>query len=181
MKVIKTSTIKSKTSFAGTPDFFIPRNKNLVKGSKIEFSIFKGWVDYPIHKTLDELNPKDLKPYNKEGLIYVYSPKYTTSDKMGIVTYKLVGVTNKKKDKRIMLIVKEITNEPFRDRLTYLDVKDNEIDDCGWVYQTTLENFNKANFNEEYLAHRNAKWVKLNPDDFKHLTGKVYTNSRNKD
>lgn len=62
-KVIKMSKIlTTKPEFDGTPDKIIPRKENLTKGNKIEFNIFDGWVDIPIYKALDEIDPKDLKP-----------------------------------------------------------------------------------------------------------------------
>jgi hypothetical protein len=38
----------------------------------------------------------------------------------------------------------------------------------------TITNFDKADINEEYLGSRNAKWIKLDLNDYQDFVGKIY-------
>ena len=93
MIIVPKSKPHNYYDYTGTPDKVVERKENLTKGSEVKFNIFSGWVDYPIYKELNELDSKDLTSYNKGGIIYIYQPNHTRSDKMGMRKFKLIGVT----------------------------------------------------------------------------------------
>jgi hypothetical protein len=173
--IVAISKIQNKSEYTGTPDKVIERKDNLTKGSEVKFNMFNGWVDYPIYKSLNELDNKDISKYNKRGIIYVYQPNHTRSDKWGMLKFKLVGATKKKNDKRILLIVEDLDKlAPFKH--IYLEVNGDGSTDCGHVFNTTFDNWKGVNVGDEYKGYRNSKWIKLDPNDFINLTGKIYSN-----
>jgi len=92
---------------------------------------------------------------------------------MGVLEYKLLGVTKKKSDKRVLLIVEDIhPNATFKQ--VYLEVRNDKVVYCGQVVPETLINFNSVNEGSEYTGFRRSKWVKLNVNDYQSFTGKVY-------
>lgn len=169
MIVLKANKTAIKSQYNGTPDRIIPRKEKVCKGSEIYFHPFDGWVDKPIYKDLSEINPSDLSKYNKRGYIYVYQPNHLDSDDMGIMTYKVTGATLKKSDKKVRLIVSNKQNS------IYFMIEDDKVIDCGLVFLKTEEDYNKSNIGEEYTGYRRSKWIKLDPNDFSHLFGKVYS------
>lgn len=179
MNVIKISKPSfNKTEFNGTPDKIIKSNKNpqLIAGTKIIHNIFDGWVQYPVYKDFSELDNKlfSFWKYSKTNHIYVYSPNHGLSDKLGILSYKVVGATKKKSDKRILLIVEDLTPKAIF-KTIYLQIDGNKVIDCGHVFDTTHKNWNECNIGDEYKGYRNSKWIKLDPNDFTNLTGKIYS------
>jgi hypothetical protein len=176
MITIPTTKPHNYYDFNGTPDKVIPRKDNLVKGSEVKFNIFDGWVDYPIYKDLNELEPNIISKYDEKGIIYLYKPNHIHSDKWGMMNYKVIGATKKKKDKRTLLIVEDIHPKAIF-KVIYLEIKDDKAFDCGHVYNPTLDNWKDTDINDEYKGYRNSKWIKLDPNDFMNLTPKVYKTS----
>lgn len=178
MLVVKTNKTSIKSDYTGTPDKIIPRKEKVCKGSEIYFQPFDGWVDRPLYKQLSEIDKKDLAQYNGEGYIYVYQPNHVYADDMGIMTYKVVGATQKKSDKGVRLIVEDTYSSFGRTIQKYFVIENNQAIDCGLVYIPTEEAYNKAEIGGEYTGYRRSKWIKLDPNDFSNLTGKLYTDSR---
>lgn len=181
MIVVKASTNNFKrTDYTGTPDKIIPRKEKVCKGSEIYFNPFNGWVDKPIYKQLSEIDPQDLVQYNQPDYIYVYQPNHVYADDMGIMTYKVIGATFKKSDKQVRIIVEDkYTFTSGQEELTkYFTIEDGKAVDCGNGFVPTIEAYNKAEIGQEYTGHRRAKWSKLDPNDYKHLFGKIYQDSR---
>jgi hypothetical protein len=172
--IIKTSKPQNYSDYNGTPDKISNRKDNLTKGSEVKFNVFNGWVDYPIYKELSELDPKDLTSYNKEGIIYIYQPNHGCSDDWGMTKYKLIGVTKKKSDKRKLLIVEDL-NPNVIFKTIYIEVNGDKATDCGHVFNTTFDNWKDVNVGDEYKGYRNSKWIKLDPNHFSNLTGKIYS------
>lgn len=164
----------SPQNYNGTPDKILARKDKLVKDSKVKYNMFDGWVDYPIYKDLNELDPKDFTSYNKEGIIYIYQPNHTQSDDLGILKYKLIGATKKKSNKKILLMVEDL-NPNVIFKTIYIEVNDDKVIDCGRVFDKTFDNWKDCILGDEYKGYRNSKWIRLNPDDFINLTGKIYS------
>ena len=171
MIIIPTSKPQNYYDYTGTPDKVVPENGDLVKDHEIKFNIFSGWTQYPIYKDLSEV---DTSKCNKRGIIYHYIPQHSHADKFGMLKYKLVGVTKKKADKRILLIVEDTDKRAIFKHI-YLEIKDGKAIDCGHVYGGTLDSWNDCQVGSEYTGHRRAKWVKLDPNDYMDLTGKAYS------
>lgn len=180
MLVIKTNKTLIKSEYTGTPDTIIPRKDKVCKGSEIYFRPFDGWVDKPIYKQLSEIDPSELTQYNQPGYIYVYQPNHVYSDDMGIMTYKVIGATYKKSDKKVRLIVEDkYTFTSSKKELTaYLMIEGDKSIDCGNGFIPTMEAYNKAEIGQEYTGYRRSKWMKLDPNDYSNLTGKIYQDSR---
>jgi hypothetical protein len=175
--IVKTSKIQSYSDYNGIPDKISDRKDKLTKGSEVNFNTFEGWVDHPIYKELNELDSKDLVSYNKEGIIYIYQPNHGRSDDWGMTKYKLIGATKKKSDKRILLIVEDINpNSIFK--TIYIEVNGDKATDCSNVFNTTFDNWKDCILGGEYKGYRNSKWIKLDPNDFTNLTGKIYSSSK---
>jgi hypothetical protein len=176
---VKTVQPKTKSDFNGTPDDVIKSTKviHLIKGSKLKHNIFSGWVEYPVYKELSELDPKLFKDYNKSDMVYIYAPSHGRSDNMGILSYKVVGATKKKSDKRILLIVEDMDKKANFKRV-YLEIIDDSAIECGHVFNSTDENYNTVNIGDEYKGYRNSKWVKMDPNEFKDKFGKIYKNKK---
>lgn len=177
MIIVPKSKPHNYYDYTGIPDKVVERKENLTKGSEVKFNIFSGWVDYPIYKELNELDSKDLTSYNKGGIIYIYQPNHTRSDKMGMRKFKLIGVTKKKSDKRVLLIVEDLDKKAIFKHI-YLEVNGDKSTDCGHVFNTTFDNWGNCEVGGEYKGYRNSKWIKLDPNDFINLTG-IYSNTRN--
>jgi hypothetical protein len=162
-----------QSEFNGVPDKVIPRKESLVKGSEVKFHIFDGWVDYPIYFTLDELDKTNYKNYNRKKYLYIYFPEHSGSDAKGILKYEVVGVTKRKSTKDILFIVKE---KDFRgnDYHQYYRIDGENIISHGPVFTNTLDGFNKSDVGDEYKGYRNAKWIKLDLDEYSDKLGKVY-------
>lgn len=178
MIVIKINKTLIKSDYTGTPDTIIPRKDKVCKGSEIYFRPFDGWVDKPIYKQLSEINPSELSQYNQPGYIYVYQPNHIYADDMGIMTYKVIGTTFKKADKKVRLIVEDTYSSFGRTISKYFVIENNQAVDCGDVFIPTEEAYNKAEIGQEYTGYRRSKWMKLNPNDYTNLTGKIYQDSR---
>lgn len=171
--IIHKNTTKIQSKFNGTPDKVIPMKKNLVKDTEVKFCVFDGWTEYPIYKSLSELNAKDYKKYNKKDHIYTYHPSHRDSDVNGIREYKVIGATMKKSDKRVLLIVENKNNT---DKL-YYEINNDEAVYCGHVFLKTDENYNKVNIGEQYKGYRNSNWIKLDHTDYADLFTKIYSES----
>jgi hypothetical protein len=169
------SKIQPKREFEGIPDKVIKSDKNpvLISGSELKHNLFDGWVEWPTYKDFNEVDPVLFKSYNKKDMIYIYSPMHTCSDKMGILTYKVIGVTKKKSDKRVLLIVEDINKSAVFKKI-YLEINDNSVFNCGQVFPKTDDNYNIVGIGDEYKGYRNSKWIKLDPNDFKDTFGKIY-------
>ena len=178
MIVVKTNKTLIKSDYTGTPDKIISRKEKVCKGSEIYFNVFDGWVDKPIHKQLSEIDTSDLSQYNQPGYIYVYQPNHIYADDMGIMTYKVIGATYKKADKKVRLIVEDTYSSFGRTIPKYFVIEDGKAVDCGNGFVPTMEAYNKAEIGEEYTGYRRAKWMKLDLNDYSHLFGKVYQDSR---
>lgn len=179
MIVVKANTNNFKrTDYPGTPDKIIPRKEKVCKGSEIYFNPFNGWVDKPIYKQLSEIDPQDLVQYNQPDYIYVYQPNHVYADDMGIMTYKVIGATFKKSDKQVRIIVEDTYSSFGRTIPKYFVIEDGKAVDCGDGFVATMDAYNKAEIGQEYTGYRRAKWSKLDPNDYKHLFGKIYQDSR---
>jgi hypothetical protein len=170
MNKLITSKPQNYHDYTGIPDKVIQANENLVKDYAVKFNTFSGWIKYPIYKDLLEV---DTSECNKPGIIYHYIPKHTCADKFGMMKYKLIGVTKKKSDKRILLIVEDTSKNPIFKHI-YLEIVDDKVIDCGRVYDNTFKSWDDCKIGSEYTGHRRAKWIKLDPNDFINLTGKCY-------
>lgn len=178
MIIVKTNKTLIKSDYTGTPDLIIPRKDKVCKGSEIYFRVFDGWVDKPIYKQLSEIDTKDLTQYNQPGYIYVYQPNHIYGDDMGIMRYKVIGATFKKSDKQVRLIVEDTYSSFGRTIPKYFVIEKDKAIDCGDGFVATMEAYNKAEIGEEYTGYRRSKWLKLNPNDYTNLTGKIYQDSR---
>ena len=171
---IQTSKVSGYSDYRGVPDKVVKRKENLTKGSEVKFNVISSkWIDFPIYKDLSELDSGDLVGYNEVGFIYVYNPKHVDSDKMGILKFRLLGVTRKKSDKRVLLIVEDMCPKATF-KTVYLEVEGDNVIDCGRVFNTTFSNWKDCEVGVEYKGYRNSKWIKLDLEDYLNLTGKVY-------
>ena len=93
-------------------------------------------------------------------------PKSSYSDNFGMMEYKVIGVTKKNSDKRILAICED-TNPNSIFKFIYIQIIGTKAIDCGHVYNTTKDNFDKTDIGQSYKGYRNSKWIKLNPTDFK--------------
>ncbi len=181
--MISTNTFKTQPSEKPGPNdvvFSVNMKDKVVESTEVKWSHFNGWTEYPIYKKLNAVDSNQLKPYNKEGVIYVYNPQHTFSDEMGVLEYKLLGATKKKSDKRVLLIVEDLhPNATFKQ--VYFEVRNDKVVYCGQVIPETLINFNSVNEGLEYAGFRRSKWVKLSVNDFQSLTGKVYEDAKSLD
>lgn len=168
----------NKADYPGTPDEIIPRKEKVCKSSEIYFSHVRGWVDKPIYKSLSEIDPKDLAQYNNPDYIYIYQPNHVRADEMGIMTHKVIGATFKKSDKQVRLIVEDTYSSFGRTVPKYFVIENGKAIDCGDGFIATMDAYNKAQIGQEYTGYRRAKWSKLDPNDYKHLFGKIYQDSR---
>lgn len=169
MIIIPTSKPQNYYDYTGTPDKVIePGNKeHLVKENELKFNMFSGWVQSPIYKELNDITLP--KKYNKKNHIYIYNPLHTLSDKWGMTEFKIVGYTKKNSDKRVLAICED-THPKAIFKLIYIEVV-GTIDgvkaiDCGHVYNTTNDNYNKAKIGESYKGYRNSKWIKLDKAEY---------------
>lgn len=176
MIIIPTNKPHNYYDYTGTPDEIteVPKHKQpLVKDWEIKFNIFSGWKQTPIYKSLNEVIEFVSLVCNKPGIIYHYIPQHTNADKFGMLKYKLIGATKKKSDKRILLIVEDTDPKAIFKHI-YLEIVDSKAIDCGHVYKDTFTNWDNCSIGGEYTGHRRTKWIKLDPNNFKELTGKVY-------
>lgn len=151
----------------------IQRKDAVLKDTKIEWNIFKGYCEYPIYKHLAEIDKEQLSQYNDKNILYVYNPNHLHGDDNGIHKYKLLGVTYRRTQKRTLLIVKNMDTRAIFKQI-YLQIEGDKVIDCGHVFPDTLEQFKGVEIGETYKGYRNATWQKLDKSKFKDVLGKVY-------
>lgn len=110
--------------------------------------------------------------YKNKDNIYIYTPQHSLSDANGVMTYKIIGMTKKNSDKRILVMCEDLHPKAIFKHV-YFEITDNGSVDCGHIYPNTEKNFNGAKVGESYKGYRNSKWIKLDPRDYD-FGGKVY-------